>query len=197
MNFEHKVRKNVKCAQRNEVQIILDFTGERFEDFLKIYRSTLDRRDAEGQYYFENSYFERIHNTLKGQFVYFYAIHQQRVISTELVLISEDNVYSFLGGTDRDFFSLRPNDLLNYEVILWAKKNGKKRFVLGGGYEANDGIFKYKSAFAPDGKIEFYLGTRVFNNELYTKLIDTKRKLLKDKGTEWNPQYGYVPEYRT
>jgi len=34
-------------------------------------------------------------------------------ISTELALVSAENVYSFLGGTEPESFDVRPNDLLN------------------------------------------------------------------------------------
>ena len=170
MDFEHKVRKNVKKARRAGVEIEFDQSGARLEDFLRLYAHTLERREAAGRYDFPREFFERIHERLAGQFVYVHALHEGRVVSSELVLLSERNAYSFLGGTDSDAFDLRPNDLLKHETILWAKEAGKSRFVLGGGYRPDDGIFRYKRSFAPNGLVPFYVGRRVLQRELYAKL---------------------------
>ena len=89
------------------------------------------------------------------------------------MLVSERNAYSFLGGTASDAFELRPNDLLKWELILWLKSAGKRRFVLGGGYGADDGIFRYKRSFAPHGLVPFFVGRRVLEPELYRDLTES------------------------
>jgi hypothetical protein len=172
MDFEHKVRKNVKKARRAGVEIELDPEGARLDDFLRLYAHTLERRDAPERYGFPREFFERIHERLGGQFVYAHALHENRVVSSELVLLSARNAYSFLGGTDSDAFDLRPNDLLKHDVILWAKDAGKRRFVLGGGYSADDGIFRYKRSFAPHGLVPFFIGRRVLQPGLYGELAE-------------------------
>ena len=172
MDFEHKVRKNVKKARRGRVTIEFDPAGARLDDFLRLYAHTLERREAPERYRFPREFFERIREELAGQFVYAHALHEDRVVSSELVLLSERNAYSFLGGTDSDAFNLRPNDLLKHEVILWMKDAGKSRFVLGGGYEADDGIFRYKRSFAPHGLVPFFIGRRVLQPELYRELTE-------------------------
>lgn len=196
MDFKHKVRKNVNKAKRSGVTVELDTTGEKLNDFLRLYEDTMTRRDANEGYYFPRSYFEQIHQTLPGQFIYFHAIHNQKIISTELVLVSASNIYSFLGGTDSNSFELRPNDLLKYEIILWGKQHQKQRFVLGGGYEGEDGIYQYKVGFAPEGIIPFYVGYRVLNLDLYDKLVSNKIDLMQSQGYEWMPNNNYFPMYR-
>jgi hypothetical protein len=172
MDFEHKVRKNVKKARRAGVEIEVDPEGARLDDFLRLYAHTLERRDAPERYRFPREFFERIHGQLTGQFVYAHALYENRVVSSELVLLSARNAYSFLGGTESDAFDLRPNDLLKHDVILWAKDAGKRRFVLGGGYSADDGIFRYKRSFAPHGLVPFSIGRRVLQPALYTELTE-------------------------
>lgn len=196
MDFKQKVRKNVNKAKRSGVTIKLDATGENLDDFLRLYEDTMIRRNASEGYYFPRSYFEQIHQTLAGQFMYFHAIHNEKIISTELVLVSAENVYSFLGGTDSNSFNLRPNELLKYEIIIWAKTHHKHQFILGGGYESEDGIYQYKLGFAPEGIIQFYVGHRVLNPDLYEKLVNNKIALIKSKGYEWVPNQNYFPMYR-
>ncbi|MBW3624657.1 MAG: GNAT family N-acetyltransferase [Armatimonadetes bacterium] len=197
MDFEHKVRKNVKKARRSGVEIERDSTGQRLDAFMEIYNHTMDRRDASKGYYFPRSYFERIQRDLPGQFMYFHAWHEGRLVSTELVLVSTENVYSFLGGTVSEAFDLRPNDLLKYEVILWARDAGKKRFVLGGGYEPGDGIFRYKLAFAPESVYPYFVGRRILEPRLYQTLVDTKKERMRSENREWHAPPGFFPAYRS
>jgi Acetyltransferase (GNAT) domain len=94
------------------------------------------------------------------------------VVSSELVLLSATGAYSFLGGTHSAAFDLRANDLLKWELILRLKRLGKRRFVLGGGYRADDGIFRYKRSFAPRGLAPFFVGRRILRPELYRELTE-------------------------
>ncbi|MBZ5639465.1 MAG: GNAT family N-acetyltransferase [Acidobacteriia bacterium] len=196
MDFEHKVRKNVKKARRSDVRVEVDPAGARIEDFLRIYRQTLDRRGADPGYYFSPEFFASLHRVLPEQFAYFHAIAGSRVVSTELVLLSASTAYSLLGGTDQDAFELRPNDLLKFEIMLWLRQRGFARFVLGGGYEPDDGIFRYKASFAPGSTLPFVVGKRVLLPDLYERLVDSRRQNERKLGREWSPKLGYFPEYR-
>jgi hypothetical protein len=170
MDVEHKVRKNVKKARRSGVRVEFDHTGARLDDFLRLYLDTLARREAPERYAFPREFFERIRDGMPGLFVYVHALRDDHVVSSELALLSARSAYSFLGGTDRGAFELRPNDLLKYELILWAKSAGKSRFVLGGGYRDDDGIFRYKRSFAPRGLVPFLAGRRILGPGLYAEL---------------------------
>ena len=196
MDFKHKVRKNVKKAVRSGVEIEVDPDGRRLDEFLRIYRHTMDRRGASRTYYFPRDYFERLQRELAGQFCYFHALDRGEPVSTELVLMSAENVYSFLGGSYDHASDLRPNDLLKYEIILWAKNQNKRRFVLGGGYRPGDGIYRYKHAFAPNGCVPFYVGWRVFRGDLYDQFVHNRRALARAQENEWTPQPGFFPAYR-
>ena len=185
-DYEHKVRKNVKRARERGVEIVRDERGERLADFLRIYRATMDRRGARGAYYFDATLFEGIRDRLGGQFAFFHAVCERRVVSTELALVSADNVYSFLGGTESGSFDLRPNDLLKHELILWARDNGRRRFVLGGGYERDDGIFRYKRSFAPGGVVSFETGRRILDPAAYERLVAARGAASQ---TQYFPAY--------
>jgi len=197
MDFKQKVRKNVKKARRSGVRVEIDSTGRRLSDFLRVYGHTMQRRHAPEEYMFTGDFFRRLQDGLPGQFAYFHALHSDRVVSTELVLVSAEAVYSFLGGTHSDAFDLRPNDLLKYEIILWAKRQGKRRFVLGGGYQPDDGIYHYKVAFAPGGSVPFKVGYRTFGKELYEKIVNARKGLGQTDGKPWQPRKDYFPAYRS
>lgn len=170
MDFKHKVRKNVKKANTHHLECIIENTDDHLDDFLRIYYSTMDRSDAEGEYYFSKQFYEDL-NEMKDNIMYFYVVYEGKIISAELVIYGSQNVYSYLGGTDREYFDVRPNDYLKYEIIKWAKEKGLKNFVLGGGYGADDGIYQYKLALAPHGEYDFHIGRKVFDKGSYDKLV--------------------------
>ncbi len=169
-DFKQKVRKNVKRAERENLEILIECSGEHLEDFLKIYYSTMDRTNAENDYYFSKMFYETL-NGMPDNVAYFYALHEGKIVSCELVLYDETNCYSYLGGTYREYFDLRPNDFLKYEIIKWAKEKGLKNFVLGGGYGEDDGIFQYKACLAPNGIRNFYIGRKIFDKQTYDELV--------------------------
>ena len=195
-DFEHKVRKNVNRARASRVTVQIDEAGDRLEEFLAIYSRTMNRRNAKESYYFPRQYFEQIHTELKGQFAYFHARVGGAVVSTELVLISAHRVYSFLGGTDAEWFQVRPNDLLKIEIMNWARSAGKKEFVLGGGYSCGDGIYRYKLSFAPGGNVPFAIGSRILDINAYEELIRARTAFGATEGQPWAPNPDYFPAYR-
>jgi GNAT acetyltransferase-like protein len=194
--FEHKVRKNVNRARREGVTIELDPDGSHLNDFLGIYTSTMDRREAKRGFYFPREFFETIVRELPGQFMFLHARHADRIISTELALASATHVYSFLGGTEEAAFDLRPNDLLKLELIHWAKRTGRSQFVLGGGYAPDDGIFRYKRAFAPGGLKPYVVGTRVLDPDRYAALVAAHEARGRDLQPTWIRDPGFFPAYR-
>jgi predicted N-acyltransferase len=190
--FKPKVRKNIKKAVRSGLTVECDETGRRLEEFLRVYYNTMDRNNASAYYYFSEKYFHDICDQLQGNRVFFHVLHENNVISTELVLCSDDYAYSFLGGTDNAFYDFRPNDLLKYEVIQWCFSTGRKKYILGGGYRKDDGIYRYKKAFSSDADTPFYVGKAVHNREIYQQSV-----ALREKEGDFDPNSSFFPLYRS
>lgn len=195
-DVEHKVRKNVRKATDLGVWVESDAAGRHLPAFLDIYRGTMLRRKATHGYMFPSAFFQQLHASLAGQFIYFLAHYEDAVVAAELVLISERTIYSFLGGTSSDSFDVRPNDLLKYEIMRWGHAQGKSSFVLGGGFEEGDGIFRYKRSFAPRGCTPFRVGQRVLDRAAYDCLVKARRLNESTQGSAWTPRPGFFPEYR-
>lgn len=186
-DFERRVRKDLK--KTGDLKIIVDEDGKYLDDFLGIYYSTMDRRNAEDEYYFSKEFYEKI-NTMKGNYVYFHVMLDDKIISTELVIMDKQNMYSYLGGTNNEYFSYHPNHFIKYHIIKWGVEHGYKNFVLGGGYGTNDGIFNFKKGFAPEGIVQFYTGQKVLNQELYDELVNMRVKEgLETEGNMYFPLY--------
>ena len=194
--FEHKVRKNVNRANALHVQVEADETGGRLDGFMNIYYATMERRGAAAEFYFGRPFFEQI-GRMQGSFAYFFASLAGRPVSAELVLVSDENIYSFLGGTLKEYFTCRPNDLLKYKIIEWGIGRGKKNYVLGGGHSPGDGIFRYKRSFAPAGAVPFVTGRRIFDSDAYARLSENRLRAAAAAGlTPGGLQQNYFPLYR-
>jgi hypothetical protein len=196
MRYEHKVRKNVKRARSEGISIERDETGARLDEFLGVYYSTMERRCANESYWFPKEFFSDIIHGLSAQFAFFNAMREGRIISSELVLVSDRYIYSFLGGTFAEAFAWRPNDLIKHAIIEWGLGLGKSAFVLGGGYCGSDGIYRFKHSFAPDGARPFRVGTRIWDDRLYARITDLRRTYEAQNGNNWMPREDFFPAYR-
>ncbi|MGB4590043.1 MAG: GNAT family N-acetyltransferase [Clostridiaceae bacterium] len=190
MDFEHKVRTNLGKAIDADLKIEFDEKGERLEEFLKLYHSTMERICADQYYYFPKDFFDHLNRLEEGS-VFVHVLYEDQVIASTLTLYGKENCYPFLCGSNHDYFNLRPNEFMQVETIKWAKAKGLKRLVLGGGYGEDDGIYRYKKGFAPKGIYNYYVGMNIFDEARYEKLVEMRRK-----EADFNPQKDFFPLYR-
>ncbi|OGN79794.1 MAG: hypothetical protein A2X26_13290 [Chloroflexi bacterium GWC2_49_37] len=195
--YKHKVRKNVNRANESSLRVVFDKKGEFIDGFIEVYYETMKRTAAAQSFFIPKEQFQSLNNTLgaAGGLIYAHVFDGDKIVSTELLLLSRDAIYSFLGGTLSDAFEKRPNDLLKHEVILWGGKNGYKWYVLGGGVTPGDGIFKYKETFDPGSVLPFYVRKVIHNPETYSKLVQKRIDFGKESGKEWAPSPNFFPEY--
>lgn len=189
-----KVRRNVRRAVSEGVEVVVDTEGRLIDEFLRIYLATMDRRSSADWYRFDRSFFDSLHAALPGRFVYVFAQHEGRLISADLILNGGDTSYYFLGGTDDAAYSVRPNDFVKWEVMSWLRRAGYRHYVLGGGVSAGDGLERYKRGFAPNGGVTFLTGERVFAAPVYERLTAARSQKLADNGVDADE--GFFPAYR-
>jgi hypothetical protein len=194
--YAPKVRCNVNHARRLGLQVEPDPSGKRLDEFMEIYISTMTRKNASTGYFHPRSFFETILRDLAGHCSFFHLTLDGRVISSELVLLSANSSYSYLGGSIKEAFELRANDLLKHEIITWCRNAGKKVLVLGGGYHGQDGIFAFKKSLAPKGEVAFRVGKKTYNAALAQRMAEERRSWETKQGIDWIPDPQYFPVYR-
>ena len=168
---KQSVRKDMRKAERKGVTCFAEANCDHLGDFLEIYYQTMDRNAASDYYYFSEAFFTELSRLAEGQFHFFYAVHENRVVSCELVLHHGLYAHSFLGGTRRDALPLAANPLLKSEILRQMREIGCAYFLLGGGQRPNDGIYNFKQAYAPDGVFASYVGGTVWQPTLYEGLL--------------------------
>lgn len=168
------MRKNVKRAQSAQLKAVFyeeSIPLTAVEEFYTIYIETMKRTQAKDFFFYS---FEDVlgfvsNNTDVCALCTIY--DQDTPISTELLLLSHEAVFSFLGGTLVEYFDKRPNDFLKFEVTNWARNKAIKNYVLGGGHSENDGIFKYKKCFFPSDVVHYATGRSIINAAMYDLLV--------------------------
>ncbi|WP_289054518.1 GNAT family N-acetyltransferase [Carboxylicivirga marina] len=196
--YKLKVRRAVRKALRSGLIIEKDHTGERLDSFLNLYHSTMLRLNADQKYLISRSYFENLHQLPKGTYTYFYVKKGEKDIAAILVLISDNSLYYFLGGSDKEYLRFRPNELLHHEIIKWGIKMKKRHYILGGGFSKDDSLFHFKKGFSPDGIRPFFIGKKIYNAELYQSLVQKRNELTNDlvgMENEFFPQYRIAKEF--
>jgi len=196
-SYKAKVRKNVNRAKGLHLRAEFDRAGQYLGDFLKIYYETMERTNASKTFFITEEKFRWLTETLglDGGLMYVHILDGDTIVSTELLLLSQDTIYSFLGGTLESAFAKRPNDLLKHEVIRWGRENRFKWYVLGGGATPSDGIFRYKEAFDPESIFPFFVRRNIINHDVYQQLIDKRFHYENKKGNHWVVRPDFFPEY--
>lgn len=189
---DKSVKRNLRKAAHAGLEVVFDTTGERLEDFLDIYYSTMNRNDAQEYYYFDETFFRRLNKDLLGQYIYVHVLLDNKVISSGLSLYGSKYSYGFLGGTLREYFAYSPAIVMETQTMEWLKKQHVDFYILGGGYEANDGIYRFKRNFAKKtGDTPYYIGKKIHNLEVYHQLTNEHVK-----NTSFDPASSFFPLYR-
>ncbi|MCY1227034.1 hypothetical protein D3C87_142210 [compost metagenome] len=185
--FDHKVRKNVNKAKREELSSRIYFgkiQDNEILEFHNIYMQTMKRTNANESFSYSFVQFKFFINDNSKNAAICTVYLDQIPVSSELLLISKDSIFSFLGGTDENYFDKRPNDFLKVEALNWARGQQKKYYVLGGGYGFEDGIFKYKKSFFPNDAVNYYTGRKVVDENAYSQLLEKANNFRTLKGLE-------------
>lgn len=97
------------------------------------------------------NFFRSLYNYLSEdtKFLIFTAQHNGEIIGCRLVLSYQDILYDFYAGSYYNCRDKFPNDLLPWEIFLWAKKNNYTVFDFGGAGKPNVpyGARDYKMKF--------------------------------------------------
>ena len=193
-SFTHACCKNIKRAQRENVRVFTAQTIDDLKAFHRIYSQTMDRRQALAKYYFPLEYFVDFFEHMSDHARFVLAEYNGQIIAGTLYLHDNHEVYSYLGGADHTYQRVRPTNAIIYDTILWAQQHDKKRLILGGGYQANDTIYRFKTSFSPLSD-QFYLYKRVHLSESYATLCEAWSDYYvgQDVATQYFPSYRSIP----
>jgi hypothetical protein len=181
-------RNKISKAVKNNVEIVWDPACEQIEDFYNIYTMTMKKNSAGGYYYFSKIFFSEMIDKLKDNIFLVHAALRGEIIASAMFLHSEKYVHYHFSGTNPNYYYLAANNLMIASVIQWGIEQGKKFLHLGGGLssDVDDPLLVFKKSFSKTGLRDFYVGKKVYNNEIYDKLC---RKISSAMNSDFFPLY--------
>lgn len=193
-NITSKNRNMIRKAEKNGIEIHHGKGLQLFKDFIRIYNSTMEKDHAEEYYFFEDAFYESIHNDLHDNYEMFYAVMNGEIISIAIMLFANQQMHYHLSGSLTEYRNLAPSNLLLYKAALWGCEHGYKTFHLGGGVgSGEDNLYKFKAAFNRNSDYQFSIGKEIFDQEKYDELVALRAK----QDSEFNPESNYFPLYRS
>lgn len=187
MNQESNARNMIRKAEKNNVRIVIDDDISTLSDFKTIYLETMKNNNASNYYYFNEQFFTDTCTSLGDKLILVNAYYEDEIISSTMILVSNQYIHYHLSGTKPKFRHLQSTSLMIYEIAMWASQRGKSLFHLGGGYsDVNDSLYRFKKTFTKDGTYGFYLGKKIHNDEIYQEL---NNYLKLDKQSNFFPKY--------
>ena len=185
-----KKRTNIRKALKNNIEIKYGNNKDYINDFVQLYKRTMEKDNAVEYYYFSDEFFYETLENLKDNLLIFVAEFEEKIIAATMILYNDKFVHYHLSGSDENFSRLSANNLMLYEVAKWGVENEKKLFHLGGGYSSSDdSLFKYKSEFSKENRFDFCIGKKVHNQDEYNNLVEIREKNSRIPD-------GFFPKYR-
>ncbi|WP_158560362.1 lipid II:glycine glycyltransferase FemX [Paenibacillus contaminans] len=178
---KNRIRKAVKEG------LTVHSTKSGIESFITMYYATMDKLGADSFYYFPKETFYNTMDLLEGNSDILEVHLNEKVILSGLFLHYGPYLHFHLIGSDKDYLHLAPTNLLFDYAAKWGKANGFTYLHLGGGYKADDSLYRFKKHFNKGDDLDFYIGKKVRCAEEYRLLT-----------TEFDGErYGdYFPIYR-
>lgn len=119
-------RKNIKKAIRNEV-LVIDGDVSLVDVYYEMVVSTFTRVQINIP---PKSFYRHVIDQLgtQGTAKFALAKHNGRFIAGAIFLFYKDTAYYWHAASHREYLSVRPNDLIVWEVIKWARQHGYKYY---------------------------------------------------------------------
>jgi len=174
-NMDSKNRNMVRKAIKNGVTIEIHPVAD-YDPFMAMYNETMKKDDATDYYYFDKAYFES-QKSLEENSKIFYAVKDGQPIAGAIMYYNDRFMHYHLAGTHTDFRKFSPSNLLLYEAACWASRRGIEKLHLGGGIDPDDSLFGFKKQFNKNGRIPFFVGRMIFDEEKYRFLLEERKRL--------------------
>ena len=187
--FSRSCRKTIRQVLKSGVTYNIIERPKEFETFKRVYYSNMDRKGATDYYYFKDEYFEKILKYFKDNIIMVQAIYENKIIAAGLYFIYNNIIHIHLSGTDTEYLHLSPAYVLKYATAIWGKEHNYKVIHYGGGLtnSEEDTLYLFKKKFAQNTQFDFYIGKKIWNQEIYNELC--KKKGINEKDINFFPAY--------
>lgn len=176
-DFGKSARKEVRKVENNGVTCTVHTNPDNLDVFRKLYEETMDRNHADKKYYFPDSYYEYLTTRMKQHIMLVQAHYQDEIIASELYFITGDILHAHLLGSNQKLLELGGGAILEATAARWGKANNYSYIHHGGGRTSavDDPLYLYKKKFGKHTEFEFYMGKKIWNPNIYERLVDIRK----------------------
>ena len=174
-NMDGKNRNMIRKAVKNGVSVVRKSISE-YQEFIPVYIQTMKNAGAADYYFFGEDYF-RAQQALEDHACIFYAMLDGQVISAAIMYYNDRFIHYHLAGTRTEFRRYAAGNLLLYEAACRAGAQGIEKFHLGGGLTGEDSLFGFKKQFNKYGRLPFYIGRTIFQENTYQELLHLRQRM--------------------
>jgi hypothetical protein len=175
------LQRNIKTVQKylNWNWKIVD-DKKKFFEAMRLWEKRMKELEVHETYIGDQEYYNVLNNFSLNNANLLAASDDitQKIIVAELFVFDKKTVY--LLHSSREINDQRSSNLHNYlvhQAIYHFKRKGFSSLVLGGGVSnsSEDSLLKFKKKFSETSKY-FYIGKRIFNENIYTNLCQIWKK---------------------
>lgn len=160
-----------------------EFTDKiKIEEFVALYKQSMDRNAASIFYRFDDEYFIRL---LEIQGVYIIGLLKDAVpVAAAIIMINENIAYYHLAGSVSYYMKKNSNYFLIDFICDYIKNKFPEveKLHLGGGRTADnmDSLYQFKAKFSKN-RSAFYIAGNIFNKEVFNRYIEMSKKSSNNK----------------
>jgi hypothetical protein len=167
---------------------------DRFQDFIAVYHSTMQRVEADGTYFFSAKYFEDLRAKLGNRLHLVCVLTSTNELAAAGLLIVTAGIAQYhLGGTAAQYLPISPSKLMLDFMWRWAQEQSCYAFHLGGGVGGvEDSLFHFKAGFSP-ARGQFYTYRVVVDESKNATLHQAAKSMRRVCGLESSD---FFPGYR-
>lgn len=173
MQISSKNRNMIRKAEKLGLnyRICYDYNSDVLDQFVSLYKGTMNRLNADEFYYFNKNYYHKFLKKLNGNAFIGMIELDNTIIGSAIFMVGHQYAHYHLAGSNRCFSSYGVNNYLLWNTIKELKKYDIKKFHLGGGtgHSSEDTLLRFKKSFSKSEE-DFYIGKWIFNTDAYMKI---------------------------
>jgi hypothetical protein len=147
--FSRGQKSNIRQAQKKQIAVRRAATEQDISCYFDIYMQTLKRWGGKTAASYPRQLFLHLFGQKDSHIQFYLAEKEGQIIAGIIVLAWQKNLLYWHGCSREEFFRDYPNNLLHYEVLRWACKNGFTHYDMGASMDM-EGVSKFKKSFGAE-----------------------------------------------
>ena len=178
-NYRQTVRNSIRKDRRKNIKLVCSKEPEHLDLFLSLYTLTMKRLNSSKFYHFSRDYFL---NLLNSSIAKIWSLSYDQIPQSAAITLENHHsgIVEYYLGAYQTLSGAQPMLSLLDQISLSYASKGYKLFYLGGGRspQSDDSLLRFKQGLA-NRSSKFYIGTSIFNNNLYSELKYTVSNSLR------------------